>query len=126
MNFRSWALAMAVFALAVVACGSEAASTPLTIELLTETQPSQACMDALATGRLVPDTRSGLGINSGDSQMSVMWPFGHSAVYAEDKLWLVGPDGVPIAATGDLIQMGGGSGAGGLFYACAGSIERVN
>ena len=113
-------------AFALLACGPEVATTPMPVDLLTESQPSQACMDALATGRLAPDARSGLGIIAGDDRMSVMWPFGYSAVYAEDTLWLVDPAGVPIAAQGDLIQMGGGSGSGGLFYACAGSIERVS
>lgn len=119
-------LASVVFALAVGACGPDAAGTPLTVELLVERQPAQACMDALATGRLEPNARSGLGIIAGGERMSVMWPFGYSAIYAEDTLWLVDRAGLRIAAVGDVIQMGGGSGNDGLFYACAGSIERVS
>lgn len=119
-------LALMVFAVAVGACGAESVSTPFGVDLLVETAPADGCMDALATGRLVPDQRSGLGIDAGGSLISVMWPFGYSAVYAEDTLWLVDPAGLLIASEGDLIQMGGGSGRGGLFYACSGSIERVN
>ena len=116
-----------LFALAVSACGPEAATSPLVVDLLTESQPSQACMDALATGRLAADPRSGLGIVAADGERySVMWPFGYSAAYADDRLWLLDPDGTPVASEGDFVQMGGGSGRGGLFYACAGSIERVN
>lgn len=126
MKAGSRAIAVMVFALAAGACGPEAASTPFAVELLVQTAPAQACMDALATGRLEPDARSGLGIIAGNERISVMWPFGYSAVHAEDTMWLVDPEGLPIAAVGDLIQMGGGSGAGGLFYACAGSIARVS
>jgi hypothetical protein len=111
--------------LVLFACGPEPSSSPLSINLLTESQPAQACMDALATGRLVPDPRSGLGITASDgSQHSVMWPFGYSAVYSNDALWLLDAGGTSIVTEGDRIQMGGGFGRD-LFYACANSIRRV-
>ncbi|HEY8136035.1 MAG TPA: hypothetical protein VIF08_08360, partial [Candidatus Limnocylindrales bacterium] len=90
-----------VLAFALLACGPEAATTPMAVDLLTESQASLACMDALASGRLVADPRSGLGISaSGGERYSVMWPFGYSAVYADDRLWLLARDGTPIAAEG--------------------------
>jgi hypothetical protein len=98
----------------------------MTIELLTEPQPAEACMDALATGRLVPDPNTGLAIAASSGEVSrVMWPFGYSAQYVDGALVLFDDDGTAVAAAGDTIQMGGGSGANGLFYACSGTVERV-
>ena len=83
-------------------------------------------MDALATGTLVPDTRSGLGIASADGfRTPVMWPFGYSAILVEEVIQLIDDEGNVVAVEGDVVSMGGGSGAGGLFYACAGSVQRV-
>ena len=119
-------LSLVALAFAALACGSVAPSAPVSIDLLTESQPATACDDALATGRLVADPRSGLGLaaQSGE-RTSVMWPFGYSAVYADDALWLLDAIGTPVAAEGDVVEMGGGYGQAGLFYACAGSVRRV-
>jgi hypothetical protein len=118
-------VSLATLAFVIVACGPDAQTSPVGIDLLTEDQPAQACMLALATGRLVADPRSALGIAAADgSRYSVMWPFGYSAVYADDLIWLLDRAGTPIAAEGDMIEMGGGFGTN-LFYACAGSIKRV-
>lgn len=118
-------LIFVALAFTVTACGPDVPSTPMAIDLLTEDGSAQACMLALATGRLVADPRSGLGMMASDgSRYSVMWPFGYSAVYADDALWLLDRAGTPIAAEGDRIEMGGGFGTD-LFYACAGSVKRA-
>ena len=83
-------------------------------------------MDALATGRLVPDPNTGLAIAGPNGEVNrVMWPFRYSAQYVEGVLVLFDDKGTAVAAAGDTIQMGGGSGANSLFYACSGTVERV-
>jgi hypothetical protein len=117
---------MAVFAVACGGGGPVPTATPLSITLLTAEQPETACDDALATGALAPDPRSGLGLRGADGQRtSVMWPFGYSAIYQDDLIQLVDPDGEVVAVEGEVVQMGGGFGLEGLFYACAGSVEPV-
>lgn len=83
-------------------------------------------MDALLTGRLVPHPETGLAVRAPNGELTkVMWPFGYSARYVEDRIELLNAEGSLVGAEGDVVQMGGGSGAAGLFYACAGSVERV-
>jgi hypothetical protein len=82
-------------------------------------------MQALGTGRLVPDARSCLGIAVGDELLSVMWPFGYSALYGDGAIRLVDPTGVLVASQGDMVQMSGGTRDDGLFYACSGTIQRI-
>ena len=83
-------------------------------------------MDALAQGTLVPDPRTGLALaTSTGERMPVMWPFGYSARLVDGEIELLDGSGAFVAREGDLIQMGGGSGANGLFYACAEDIQVV-
>jgi len=133
--------ALAVFAVAGCGAASPPTATPLlatpspatpppathvSITLLTEPAPAQACMDALAQGTLVPDPRSGLALaTSTGERMPVMWPFGYSARLVDGEIELVDGTGAFVAREGDVIQMGGGSGANGLFYACAEGIQVV-
>ena len=108
------------------ACGAEPATTPMTITLLTESQPAQACMDALLTGRLVSDVQTGLAVQASTGEKTtVMWPFGYSARYADDRLELLDAGGSVVAVERETVQMGGGFGNGGLFYSCAGSVSRA-
>lgn len=98
----------------------------MSITLLTAPGPVDACMDALAQGTLVPDPRSGLALaTSSGERMAVMWPFGFSAHLVDTDIVLVDESGELVAREGDVIQMGGGSGANGLFYACAEGIQVV-
>ena len=97
------------------------------IQIFTEAQPAQACMDALAMGRLVPDTRSGLGFAGPDGVSNpVMWPFGYTARLVDNEIELHDSEGAFVAREGDQIEMGGGSGANGLFFACGGSVQIAN
>ena len=83
-------------------------------------------MDALFTGRLVPSAESGLAVADASGQVTrVMWPFGYSARYVDERLELLDAGGSVVAVEGDTVQMGGGLGNVGLFYACAGSVRRV-
>ncbi len=55
-----------------------AACTPAALR--TQPEPLSACMDALATGRLVADSRTGLGLaDATGAVMPVEWPFGYAS-----------------------------------------------
>jgi hypothetical protein len=84
-------------------------------------------MDALATGTLVASPQSGLAIRGGEEATvtEVEWPFGYTARREVTGLVLVDSAGTAVAREGDVIQMGGGSGADGVFHACPGSISVV-
>ncbi|HEY7599728.1 MAG TPA: hypothetical protein VH741_07370, partial [Candidatus Limnocylindrales bacterium] len=78
-------------ALAVLgACGAEpapSATGPQLIALRTAAQPPQACMDALASGRLVPMAVTGLGLLAADGTvMAVEWPFGYTATVIDSDV----------------------------------------
>ena len=114
-------IAAAALAVALLAgCG-----TP--VSLRTQPAPISACMDALATGVLVASNKSGLAIRAGDEGeiIEVEWPFEHTARREMTGLVLVDSIGGVIAREGQVIQMGGGSGADNVFHACPGSIAVV-
>lgn len=104
----------------VSACGAPVA-------LRTQPAPISACMDALATGTLVASPQSGLAIRGGEegTVTEVEWPFEYTARREVTGLVLVDSAGQVVAREGEVIQMGGGTGADGVFYACPGSISVV-
>ena len=113
-------LAAAVLALLVAAgCAP--------VGLRTQPAPLSACMDALATGVLVTSNLSGLAIRGADGTVQeVEWPFEYTARRDTLGVVLVDSVGVDVAREGQVIQMGGGTGADGVFHACPGSISVVN
>ncbi len=128
LRIASLLLVVAVTAVTVAACAVEPApsSTPESITLLTEPAPAQACDDALAQGTLVPDPRSGLALDSGSGERTaVVWPFGYSTRLVDGVIELVDSSGAFVAREGDVVQMGGGFGANGLFYSCSDGLVRV-
>ena len=119
MTFRP--IAAAALAVVLLAgCGSPVA-------IRTQPAPLSACMDALATGTLVASNLSGLAIRGGDEGevTAVEWPFEYTARREITGLVLIDSVGVVVAHEGQVIQMGGGSGADGVFHACPGSIAVV-
>jgi hypothetical protein len=119
-----------VIALISLACGAApgptTAPTPETIALATQPQPFDACNDALAQGTLVADPQTGLALAAPNGERTlVSWPFGYYARLEDGQIVLVDAAGQAIAAEGDMVQMGGGFGAGNVFAACGGSVERV-
>jgi hypothetical protein len=94
------------------------------VSLRTQPAPISACMDALATGVLVTSNLSGLAIRGGDEDVvtEVEWPFGYTARRDATGVVLVDSAGVDVAREGQVIQMGGGFGADGVFHACPGSV----
>ena len=106
--------------LSLAGCG-----TPIAIK--TQPAPVSACMDALMIGTLVTSNLSGFAVRGGDEGdiTEVEWPFEYTAKRDITGLALYDSVGVLVAHEGDVIQMGGGSGADGVFHACPGSISVV-
>lgn len=118
-------IVLAVFAGACTEAAAETPTLPAAAQLLTQRAPAQGCDEALAQGRLGPDVRSGLGLIAPDGEtQAVTWPFGYSVVVVEGMLVLLDEAGRIVAREGELIQMGGGTGADGTFYACPGTIQH--
>ncbi len=93
------------------------AATPA-IVITTARVANAICMDALMTGRLARDARTGLGVTAGDGQQTaVEWPFGYSARNEGGRLALVDETGKVVAREGDQIQVGGGFGNV-MWHAC--------
>ena len=91
--------------------------------LRTQPAPISACMDALATGTLVSSSLSGLAIKAPDGTVvEVEWPFEYTARRDVTGLALIDSAGVLVAREGQVIQMGGGTGADNVFHACPGSV----
>jgi hypothetical protein len=115
----SWLL-VAVVAVAAVVAGC------MTTSLRTAPAPVSACDAALLGGTLVSDPANGLALTGGDGgTILVLWPYGYSARGIPGNIELVDETGRTVAREGALIEMGGGSGANGVFVACAGTIRPV-
>ena len=54
-----------------------------------------------------------------------MWPFGYSARLVDGVIELVDGSAKFVAREGDTVEVGGGFGANGLFYACSDGLVRV-
>ena len=107
-------LALAVAVLA--GCGAPVA-------LRTQSAPISACMDALAIGKLVPSSRSGLALQAPDGTiLEVEWPCGYTARRELTGLTLLDSTGAVIAHEGQEVHAGGGGGADNVFHTCPGSI----
>lgn len=110
-------LAALALTVVVAACG-------VPVGLRTQSAPISACMDALATGTLITSNLSGLAIRAEDGAIvEVEWPFEYTARREAVGLVLIDSVGQIVAREGQLIQMGGGTGADGVFHACPGSIS---
>jgi hypothetical protein len=91
------------------------------VALRTSPVASQACMDALVSGVLARDARSGLGIaTAGGGATAVEWPFGYSARDEGDRIALVDENGKVVAREGDQVEVGGGLGNDDVWFACGG------
>jgi len=102
--------AIALLALVVAGC---------TVQLRTDSRPRDACDDALASGRLVTDARSGLALaTNGGDVTPILWPFGWSARREMSSVVLLDGTGKVVAREGDLVQVGGGLGSDGFFAVC--------
>lgn len=115
MSMSKWLVGGLLAALVCIGCAP--------VGLRTQPAPISACMDALATGTLVSSALSGLAIKGADGTVvEVEWPFEYTARREMTGLALIDSAGVLVAHEGQVIQMGGGSGADNVFHACPGSI----
>lgn len=108
------------------AAPTAAAPTAEAVALLTEPVPAQACMAALAQGTLVPDPRSGLALATAGERTPVMWPFGYSGRLVDGVIELLDDAGTFVAREGDTVEIGGGFGPNGFFFACARGIQPTH
>ena len=84
-----------------------------TVQLRTASAPSEACMMALFSGRLVSDPQSGLALQASTGEVTqVLWPYGYSARREPTGgTSLLDEKGNVIAHEGDSLEVGGGMGA---------------
>lgn len=78
-------------------------------------------MDALATGRLVADPRTGLGLETDGQVLAVEWPFGYAARREATGLALLTgsePEAVVVAREGQVVSIGGGMGNDDVWHGC--------
>lgn len=115
-------LAGLVLALALVACGattSAPTAAPANVfAIRTPAAPPQACMEALMVGSLERHPLSGLGISTADRATPVEWPFGYSARVVASSVVLLDGTGKVVAREHDRVRVGGGLGAGSIWFAC--------
>ena len=111
---------LAVLALATVTLAGCAA------QLRTASAPVDAGDDALTSGRLVADARTGLALSDATGKVTpVLWPFGFSARSGLSGLELVDERGKVVAREGDFVEITGGFGADETWRACPGSVTVV-
>ena len=112
-------IAALLVAIVVAACGAP-------VGLRTQPGPISACEDALATGTLVTNNQTGLGIRGADGTVQgVEWPFEYTARRDVGGLALYDSVNVLVAREGQVIQMGGGTDDDGVWHACPGSIKVI-
>jgi len=109
--------ALALAALVLAACSVQLRTAPAAVP---------GCDDALGSGRLVVDSRSGLGLADGSGRITpILWPFGYTARRDPAGVTLVGHKGEVLAREGDFVQAAGGTGADGVFAVCDGTVRVV-
>ncbi len=105
-------------AFAVAACNQ--------LVLRTAPAPADACDAALMSGQLVSSRESGLALRpKGEANVPVTWPFGYEAGGFVGSLELKDENDRVLAREGDFVEVGGGLGPDGSWYACAGTVRVV-
>ncbi len=102
---------IALVALAFAACSPS--------QLRTAPAPATACELALMAGSLERHPQTGLGIAGSDVDLTpVQWPFGYSARTELSTIVLVDESGKVVAREHDRVEVGGGLGNDGVWFAC--------
>jgi hypothetical protein len=116
-------LTVAILGLVATACSAAAPSEsePVLVAIPTaEPQIGQvACMDALMSGRLVANEETGVAVHVTDrTTIVIVWPHGWVAVDYDGARVVVNERGDPVARVGEMVEIGGGFGAGDRWYTC--------
>jgi hypothetical protein len=108
--------------IAVAACGSAAPSTSAppaaAFPIRTPAVRPQACNAALMVGSLERQPQTGLGIGTANGVTPVEWPFAYSARVVASSIVLLDGSGKVVAREHDRVNVGGGLGAGPVWFAC--------
>ena len=105
-------------AMVLVGCGP--------VSIRTAPAAAQACDEALLAGSLERQAQTGLGVGTSDLVVTpVQWPFGYRARMDLDKVVLVDETGSVVAREHDRVEVGGGMGAGDVWFAC-GPVKVVS
>ena len=123
MTIRVFRLvAGAILVIFVTACAAPA-SAPTAVPapafaIRTPAVEPQACMQALMVGSLERQPLTGLGIGTAEGITPVEWPFGYSARVVSGAVVLLDRSGKVVAREHDRVHVGGGMGAGPIWFAC--------
>ena len=105
-------------ALLLAGCGA--------VQLRTAPAAVEICDDALISGRLVADVRSGLAIKDPTGKITpVLWPFGYAARRGVSGIELVDEGGKAVANEGAFVEISGGFRDEDTWSACAGSVTVI-
>ena len=121
---------LGLMAALVCACGPAAAPEPTVVAIPVPVQAPPAggvvaCMDALASGRLVADARWGVALGQvAGPTIQVVWPAGFSARQVDGRIELLDERGAVVGRVGDVVTVAGGMGAGEAWFAC-GAPDRT-
>jgi hypothetical protein len=123
VNLRTRQLvAGSLLAITVAACGTTApmpATTPAqAFAIRAAAAQPQACEEALMVGSLERTPLSGLGIGTAEGLTPVEWPFGYRARLDGLSVVLLDGSGKVVAREHDRVHVGGGLGAGQVWFAC--------
>ena len=120
-------LLIGLLAIGLAGCAGDQNEPTGPLPVLLRTQPPppadglEACMDALLEGRLVNSGTSGIAVGDASGGIhEIAWPFGYSGRVDPAGLHLLDETGGVVATIGDTVQVGGGEGNGGIWFACGG------
>lgn len=104
-------------------CGPAAEPEPTVVAIPVPVQPPPAgrvaCMDALASGRLVADARWGVALAPADGRtIQVVWPAGFGARQVDGRIELLDERGAVVGRVGDVVTVTGGMGLRDAWIAC--------
>ena len=112
----------------LVACGPTPSTEVHRVAITTASAPSDMCLLALISGRLVAHPQWGLAIQSGTGEfVHPIFPFGYTAATDGTRIALFDESRRIVAYTGDRIEAGGGFGGGAdpAWSLCKGSIKVI-
>jgi len=118
-------LRFGLLVMVLAGCGGEPSepTAPMPVALRTQPPPAggEACMGALLTGTLTTSGLSGIAIVDSEGGIhEIAWPFGYSGRIHAGGLDLLDASGTVVASSRDTVEIGGGEGNDGTWFACGG------